>query len=513
MTENSLAIVDPRKVVIDDNIRKDINDAALAELTESIKTLGVLQLPTVTVATDGKYHLVIGQRRILASIAAGLKGISVHVVDEHTAAGARLIDQIAENEHRSGLTEVDLLRGFKQLALLGYSVDEIETRTRKPRARIEAAIAIADNDAAVALVAEKQIDLVHAATIAEFEGDKKAVKALTEVASTRPAGFEYKVRELQKEKSRAESKKALAAQLKADGVTVIKDSELGYNGKAKELTDLTTDKGANLTLSNHKKCPGHSAAIKLGWNDDEAKIAYCCTDWAANGHQKKHRGYVESEEDRAKRLEREKAAAELQQAVEISRELRLEFTTALLLRNKPATLKGADLLIAHASTGEVGELLRHQLYIHAVAIHAVTLLSGPVFDDRDLALEHLTESLTDGRYAPSQATLATAIAGFELFARKNYSSDIARLAKKLYFTTLANWGHNLTDLEQEILDQIAEIEADIAAQREADALRDAEEAAAAAAEEQVVDAAAGPDDVDDPTDVDENPADAAKADD
>lgn len=450
MTESTLAIVDPRKVVIDDNVRRHVDEKDLAELTESIRTLGLLQLPTVTAGTDGRFHLVIGQRRLLASIAAGLSGISVHVVDAHTAAGAVLFDQIAENEQRSGLTEADLLRGYKELALIGYSVDEIEKRTRKPRERIEAAIAIGDDAASIALVEEKQVDLLHAAAIAEFAGDKKAVKKLTDAATSNPSSFGYKLREVTREKALAESKKAIAAQLKDDGVPVLKDTEVGYNKPAAELTDLATDKGANLTLSNHKKCPGHAAYISAGYYAEEAKIVYVCADWEGNGHKKKSRGSVESDADRQAREKREKAAAELEQAREISRELRTEFVAALLQRNKISSLKGSTGLIAQAVAGGVNQVTGN--YRHMIAGYALGFLQSDTTGMTEYeALEALQQLVDDQPQRAEAITLATTLAAHEFLLRNTWNSLWAHRAKRRYLEALTSWGHNLTDLENDVL--------------------------------------------------------------
>src|SRR5665213_303915 len=59
--------------------RLEFEESALEELTESIKTHGIIQPITVRKIGNGKYEIISGERRTRASIRAGLKAIPAYV--------------------------------------------------------------------------------------------------------------------------------------------------------------------------------------------------------------------------------------------------------------------------------------------------------------------------------------------------------------------------------------------------------------------------------------------------
>jgi len=61
--------------------RKDFNKKALEELSQSIKTYGVIQPISVRKLQDNSYELVAGERRLRASELANLKEIPAIIVD------------------------------------------------------------------------------------------------------------------------------------------------------------------------------------------------------------------------------------------------------------------------------------------------------------------------------------------------------------------------------------------------------------------------------------------------
>ena len=60
--------------------RKRFDDDELSSLTESIRTLGVLQ-PLVVRQVDGHFQLVAGERRLRAARSAGLTSVPVRIID------------------------------------------------------------------------------------------------------------------------------------------------------------------------------------------------------------------------------------------------------------------------------------------------------------------------------------------------------------------------------------------------------------------------------------------------
>ena len=110
-----------------ENPRKEIGD--IAELTDSIKANGILQNLTVVPKPDdeGKYLVVIGNRRYEAGLGAGLTEFPCVISDMvHTK---QLETMLIENMNRSDLTVYEQAKGFEQLTLAGYSVNDIAEKT------------------------------------------------------------------------------------------------------------------------------------------------------------------------------------------------------------------------------------------------------------------------------------------------------------------------------------------------------------------------------------------------
>ena len=116
-------IIDPHP----DNPRKDLGD--LTELTESIRTNGVLQNLTVVLHPDdpARYMAVIGHRRLAAAKAAGLAEVPVAVaLMERTE---QIQTMLCENLQRADLTPWEQAEGFQLMLDLGSSVKDIAKST------------------------------------------------------------------------------------------------------------------------------------------------------------------------------------------------------------------------------------------------------------------------------------------------------------------------------------------------------------------------------------------------
>lgn len=108
------------------NPRKDLGD--LTELTDSIRTFGVLQNLTVVPDGTGGYIVLCGHRRLAAAEAAGLETVPCIVadnIDEKTQVSIMLL----ENMQRSDLTVQEEAQGFQMMLDLGSSIAEIVKET------------------------------------------------------------------------------------------------------------------------------------------------------------------------------------------------------------------------------------------------------------------------------------------------------------------------------------------------------------------------------------------------
>lgn len=145
-----------------ENPRKEIGD--IAELTDSIKANGILQNLTVVPKPDdeGKYLVVIGNRRYEAGLGAGLTEFPCVISDmDHTK---QLETMLIENMNRSDLTVYEQAKGFEQLTLAGYSVNDIAEKTGFSQSTVRRRINLCQYDKELVTKAfEKQ------ATFEDFE--------------------------------------------------------------------------------------------------------------------------------------------------------------------------------------------------------------------------------------------------------------------------------------------------------------------------------------------------------
>jgi len=115
--------------------RRSIKEEALKELAESIKASGVVQPVVVRPIANGRFQLIAGERRWLASKSAGKTTIPA-VVREVSDAQALEIT-IIENLQREDLNPVEQARAFERLSReFGLTQEQIATRTGKDRASI-----------------------------------------------------------------------------------------------------------------------------------------------------------------------------------------------------------------------------------------------------------------------------------------------------------------------------------------------------------------------------------------
>ncbi len=91
--------------------RKAFDDEELAALSESIRTVGILQ-PLVVRQVGDRFQLVAGERRLRAAQAAGFGDVPVHVVDfnDQQVLEAALV----ENIQRADLNPIEKAQGFQE---------------------------------------------------------------------------------------------------------------------------------------------------------------------------------------------------------------------------------------------------------------------------------------------------------------------------------------------------------------------------------------------------------------
>jgi len=115
--------------------RENFNEESLNELTESIKKHGVLSPILVRELGLNKYEVIAGERRLRASLKAGLETIPC-LIDQKKDQDA-LESALIENLQREDLNAVEEARGYDRLKReFGLTQDEVATSTGKARSTI-----------------------------------------------------------------------------------------------------------------------------------------------------------------------------------------------------------------------------------------------------------------------------------------------------------------------------------------------------------------------------------------
>ncbi len=152
--------------------RKQFDEEALAELSDSIAQHGVLQPLLVRPMPDGGYQLVAGERRWRASRMAGLTEVPVVIRDLTDAQVAELA--LVENLQRENLNPLEEANGYKELSdKFGYTQEKISEIVGKSRPSIANALRLLNLPSDVQeMVSNGSLSMGHARAILALQDDK-----------------------------------------------------------------------------------------------------------------------------------------------------------------------------------------------------------------------------------------------------------------------------------------------------------------------------------------------------
>lgn len=115
--------------------RTHFDEEALAELVTSIKEVGLLQPVVVREVAEGRYELIMGERRFRASREAGLTTIPAIV--RETPDDAMLRDALLENLHRQQLNPLEEAAAYQQLLEdFGATHEQLAERIGRSRSQV-----------------------------------------------------------------------------------------------------------------------------------------------------------------------------------------------------------------------------------------------------------------------------------------------------------------------------------------------------------------------------------------
>ena len=165
--------IETNKIAIKDIVRnkfqprKNFNKDSLAELTNSIKEQGVIQPIIVRPSTslDGKYEIIAGERRWLASQNAGLHEVPTVILNVDDVKSLEFA--IVENVQRQDLNPIEEARGYQRLVDdFSYNQDKLSKFIGKSRSYIANSLRLLSlPDEVLSMVEQENLSAGHARSL------------------------------------------------------------------------------------------------------------------------------------------------------------------------------------------------------------------------------------------------------------------------------------------------------------------------------------------------------------
>ncbi len=151
--------------------RRHFDEAALAELADSIRQYGVLQPLVVRPMETGGYQLVAGERRWRAARMAGLSQVPVVIRELSDSETMELA--LIENLQREDLNPIEEAAGYRELMeTFGLTQEQVSERVGKSRPVITNAMRLLGlPDAVRALVSQGELSAGHARALLGLENE------------------------------------------------------------------------------------------------------------------------------------------------------------------------------------------------------------------------------------------------------------------------------------------------------------------------------------------------------
>lgn len=201
--------------------RRKFDDQKLEELTQSIRSQGVLQPILIRPLARGRFEIVAGERRWRAAQAAGLKEIPAIVRTFDDATGFEIA--IVENIQRADLNPIEEAEGYRRLIdEFGHSQEAIGKLVHKSRSHIANLLRLLDLPTKLRqLVMDNQLSMGHArALVTAKQPEALAEQVLEQGLSVR------QTEALAREERDVEDGKKAAKSGKASGSKKALDSDI-----------------------------------------------------------------------------------------------------------------------------------------------------------------------------------------------------------------------------------------------------------------------------------------------
>ncbi|NBK97569.1 MAG: ParB/RepB/Spo0J family partition protein [Erysipelotrichia bacterium] len=177
--------------------RKEFDEKALQELSESIQTHGVFQPILVKKSVKG-YELIAGERRLRASKLAGLKEIPAIIVEFNDQQMMEIA--LLENIQREDLNVIEEAQALAKMSdKLGYTQEELAKRIGKSREHVTNTLRLLKLPAKIQdFVVKKELSMGHVRSLLSLHSEedmllvaKQAIKEKLSVRAVEKLVKEY----------------------------------------------------------------------------------------------------------------------------------------------------------------------------------------------------------------------------------------------------------------------------------------------------------------------------------
>lgn len=240
--------------------RTNFDEQELNELAASISEHGVIQPLTLRYVGENRFELISGERRLRASIIAGLSDVPGYIIDADNE--KMMAIALIENIQRSDLNPLEVALGYKRLIEeCSYTQEELAVKVGKNRSTVTNMLRLLNLPAAIqqALITG-ELSMGHARALValteqktQLNAAKKIIKEGLNVRQT-----ELLVKKLQTEKSKTSVDDLLKTSSKTDPF----------------ITDLTNKLRDRLStqVAIKKKSKGGELRINYANNDELQRL-------------------------------------------------------------------------------------------------------------------------------------------------------------------------------------------------------------------------------------------------
>ena len=235
--------IETNKIAIKDIVRnkfqprKNFNKDSLAELTNSIKEQGVIQPIIVrpSASIDGKYEIIAGERRWLASQNAGLHEVPTVILNVDDVKSLEFA--IVENVQRQDLNPIEEARGYQRLVDdFSYNQDKLSKFIGKSRSYIANSLRLLSlPDEVLSMVEQENLSAGHARSLIGLNNSVDIAKKI-----------------IQKKLSVRQAE-VLARQFRNKKFKLVRKKDPNILDLQKTLEEKT---GLNISISNKKSNAG-----------------------------------------------------------------------------------------------------------------------------------------------------------------------------------------------------------------------------------------------------------------